>query len=390
MQPDRPARSVLWAAVSALAVLSWQVLTVHYNYGGNWTALFCTGGNLKTPPQLAGENLYRFQNSNGWDGQFYHYIAHDPTLANGMARYIDAPRLRYRRILIPALAFLLAGGSQSHIDCAYRVVILFFFALGGYWLSRLAQCSGYHAAWGLAVVLIPASLVSMDRMALDIGLVACCLGLALYSEAHESAWKLYAVLVCAGLVRDTGWLLIAAYVLWLLRTKQFGRALVFGTTTAPALAWYAFVYSRTPNYQGPGALAMLFSGIADRLLHPVTYALPAFQSTIASIFDFVALTGILVAFVLAVLLVRRAGISPTSVAAILFLLLGVLIWRPNDWVSVYDYGRILSPLLIFLALHGVRSHQWAWLTPLAMVTPRVGVQLALQVIGVARGLMHFA
>jgi len=390
VQPDRPARSIFWATVCASAVLSWQTLTVHYNYGAHWTALFCTGGNLKTPPQLAAEHIYLFPSSNGWDGQFYHYIAHDPTLANGMSAYIDAPRLRYRRILIPALAFAVAGGSQGRIDSSYRAVVLLFFALGAYWLSRLAQRYGYHRAWGLAVMLIPASLISMDRMAVDIGLVACCLGFALYSHADESAWKLYGVLISAGLVRDTGLLLIAAYVLWLLYEKQFGRALASAGAAGPVLAWSAYVYNRTTNYQGPGVPGIPLSGIARRFLHPTAYALPAFQDIMAVLCDWVALAGILAACVFAVLLVRRAGVSPPTVAALLFALLGVLLWPLNEWVTVYDYGRLLSPLLIFLALQGVRSRKWIWLAPLAMVIPRIAIQLAPQFIGVARGLVRFS
>ena len=40
-----------------------------------------------------------------------------------------APGLRYRRILIPALAYVLAWGDAVDIDTAYRAVILLFFAI---------------------------------------------------------------------------------------------------------------------------------------------------------------------------------------------------------------------------------------------------------------------
>ena len=130
--------SAAWALLCAAIVLLWQTLTVRYNYAGNWTALYCTGANFQIPPVLAGENIYRLERSNGWDGQFYHYVAHDPFLADGMRRYIDLPGLRYRRILIPALAHVLAWGNAKRIDAAYRAVILLFFGLGAYWLSRLA------------------------------------------------------------------------------------------------------------------------------------------------------------------------------------------------------------------------------------------------------------
>ena len=43
IMPGRPLTAGL--AAVALALL-WQALTVRYNYGGNWTGLFCTGASL--------------------------------------------------------------------------------------------------------------------------------------------------------------------------------------------------------------------------------------------------------------------------------------------------------------------------------------------------------
>ena len=40
------------AAAAAVLVLLWQSLTVHYNYSGNWTALFHTGDTYAVPPEL--------------------------------------------------------------------------------------------------------------------------------------------------------------------------------------------------------------------------------------------------------------------------------------------------------------------------------------------------
>jgi len=48
-------------------------VTVHFSYGGNWTALYCTGALFKPPPdELRPEHIYIFANSNGYDGQVYH------------------------------------------------------------------------------------------------------------------------------------------------------------------------------------------------------------------------------------------------------------------------------------------------------------------------------
>src|SRR5437016_405076 len=117
-------RCLVVALVCTLGLGVWQALTVHFSYGGNWTALYCTGALFKpAPAALQSENIYLFPNSSGYDGQMYHYIAHDPFLSRGFSANIDAPRIRYRRILVPALAFLLALGRDGAIDIAYLLVV---------------------------------------------------------------------------------------------------------------------------------------------------------------------------------------------------------------------------------------------------------------------------
>jgi len=381
------AKSAAWALICAAIVLLWQGLTVRCNYGGNWTALFCTGANNRIPPALAGENIYRFQHSYGWDGQFYHYIAHDPFLADGMWKYIDAPGLRYQRILVPALAYVLAWGNAGRIDTAYRAAILLFFGLGAYWLSRLAALHGHSRAWGLAIVCVPAALASMDRMAVDVALAALVIAFALYSR--EPDWKLYTVLLLGALVRETGLLMVAAYCIWLLVGKRLRRAVIFGTAALPTLAWYEYIHVRTPLALPAHLIVLPFSGFLDRLLHPPPYPFsPAVDAVIAA-FDYLALAGILLAFAIAFPVARKAGFNPRGWAMVLFVLLGAFL-RRSEWLEATDSGRILSPLLILLALETlileppilkrITSFAWLPLAPLCMVAPRCVLQLASQLL----------
>jgi hypothetical protein len=384
-------KSAAWAILCAILVLSWQGLTVWRNYGGNWSALFCTGVKFPVPPALADENIYRFRRSNGWDGQFYHYIAHDPFLADGMWHYIDIPRLRYRRILIPASAYVLALGRAAHIDTAYRAVILLFFALGAYWLSRLAAVHGRSRAWGLAFGCVPAAIVSMDRMAVDIALAAFIIAFALYSRAGEPDWKLYVVLLSAALVRDTGLLLAAAYCIWLLLRKRGRRAAIFATAALPTLAWYAYIDARLPRSWASPYFGLPFAGLLSRLLHPLPYPFSPLVNSAVKGFDYLAVAGILLAFAIVFPLARKTGFNPRMLAALMFVLLGMLFQR-DGWLEIYDIGRILSPLLLLLALeplisppvisHRTAAFKWLPLAPLCMVAPRCAVQLAPQVLGV--------
>src|SRR5262249_31926227 len=130
--------SLLVAALGAIAAFGWQFLVVHSQYGGNWTGLYYTGDRYPPPPELA-ETIWVHPNSTGYDGQFYHYIAHDPLMRRGFDRAIDAPRLRYRRILVPAVANLLAFGQDRFVDGAYIGLIGASVFLGILWMSRMAQ-----------------------------------------------------------------------------------------------------------------------------------------------------------------------------------------------------------------------------------------------------------
>jgi hypothetical protein len=377
-------KSAAWAILCAFLVFSWQSLTVRCNYGGNWTALFLTGGRLQIPPALANEHIYTFPGSMGWDGQFYHYIAHDPLMAHDLWKYIDAPRLRYRRILIPALAYALACGNPVHVDTAYRAVILLFFALGAYWLSRLAARFGRRRAWGLAFLAIPAAIVSMDRMAVDVGLAALVMGFAWYSREEHPGWQLYPVLLLGALARDTGLLLVPAYCIWLLMHKRAWRAAAFATAAIPTLAWYGYIDLRTQPFAHSGPIAIPFSGLLDRLLHawPYPYS-PGLRFALDGLDD-LAVVGILLAIIMAMPLARHTGFSPSGWAMVLFALVGIFLWRPGDWLEAFDYARILSPLLALVALETLPAFRWLMWAPLCMAAPRCLIQLAPQVLGVLR------
>src|SRR2546422_3110372 len=124
-EPNR--RLACIAAVVCITLgFAWQFLTVRYNYGGNWTALFCTGSAFPPPAPLARENIFVFANSTGYDGQFYHYVAHDPLYQTDVGRSIPDASVRYRRILLPGLAYLLAWGRQDWIDASYYTCNLSF------------------------------------------------------------------------------------------------------------------------------------------------------------------------------------------------------------------------------------------------------------------------
>lgn len=365
-------------------VLAWQWTTVRVNYGGNWSALFETGGDARVPKSLAAEKLYRFAGSGGFDGQQYHYIAHDPFLRTPDLRAsVDEPRLRYRRILLPALAWALALGQSSWIDRAYFAVCLAFIGLGVWWASRLAIKLSFAPAWGLAFLVAPAVLVTVDRMVADAALAA--LTVAFFYYLDRAGWKLWLVLAAAALTRETGILLAASYCVYLAANRRWRLALSYAAALAPAAAWYLYVASKTSPFDYHESFLPLASTIGA-MLRPAVYPASRFASSVQAA-DALALAGALAAFALTAFVALTARpLPPENAAMLCFTLLGVFSQRPDQWRQVFDFGRVYTPLLLLLAIEAMRRRRWYLAAPWLMMLPRVAMQFAPQIEGVARAL----
>ncbi len=371
--------------LATLAVLLWQSLTVHFNYHGDWTALYDTGAQLQLPPELAVEDVYRFPNSAGYDGQFYHLIAHDPFLARGYTRFVDNPGLRWRRVLVPALAYAIVLGDDERIDSAYFVVLLAFVALGVYWTSRYLARLGWNPAWGALFLAIPATLTSIDRATVDVALAALCAGFALYT-AQERAAPLWLVLALAPLARETGLGLVAGYCLWLFVERRFPRMLLYAASALPAVAWFLFIRWRTGPDQTPWTSWVPLAGLVRRTLHPLQFALASGWLREAALLDYLGVIGVWFALgVAAWWLLHYRPLTPL-VAAVAVLAAGAMfLSSPDIWAQDYSFARTQSPLLACLAFEGAATGRWESLPPLVLCLLRVLFQLEPQMKGILGG-----
>ncbi len=372
------------ALLAVAVVFAWQFATVHFNYGGNWTGLFCIRPSMPVPAFLKSENLYLFQGTEGYDGQVYHLIAHDPWMRKGSPDAIVGAAFRYQRIFVPALAWVLAFGDDSRIHTAYFSVILLFVFLGVYWIARFAATAGRSPTWGLIFLLAPAAIVSIDRMTVDIALAALCAGFALYAD--RSIWKTSIILVCAALTRETALPMIAAYAIFLITRRRFAHAILAAATIIPAVAWHIAV-SRLGPSDAPDYINLIpFAGFVERIIHPSSYAISPLKNALATGGDYLALAGVAIAFVLTVSLAARRRWNPRSSAIYALAIAAMLIGSRSVWEDVYAFGRVLTPWTLLLALEELRDRPWLGLAPMLCSTPRIGLNLASQVRGIAYGI----
>lgn len=372
----------------AALALSWQALAVRHIYGGNWTGLFCIGERQKLPVELLGEKLYTFPDSYGYDGQFYHYIAHDPIARSKLPEYIDAPRMRYGRILIPAAAWLLAAGQAGWIDGAYFAVVLLFILLGGLCAACLAVRQGKSALWGMLFLLTPAALVSMDRMTIDVSLLAICAAAAAFFPMRRQ-WGEWPLLAAAPLARETGLALTAAYLSWSFVRRDWRRVWGGALSVLPFAVWSLYLNLRLGPMGFNWREAAPFRELAGVVLQPYPYPWSAAVNALVIGADWLALAGALFAIGLALGNPLRRLQDFRDSAILWFGLLGLAlaaVGHRDIWIHLYGYGRVLSPLLLLLALRAVAEGTKAGFAPLLLTLLTCGLHFASSAYRILRGL----
>jgi len=371
------------------AVLGWWVLKVHAAHGGNWTALYCTGSRSTIPGALKAENTYVFPDSWGYDGQFYHFIAHDPWIARGFLPSFDNPALRWRRFLVSLLAWTLAAGRDAWIDPAFYLVVLGFVFLGGYWLAQYFETRGSPSWWGLVFLLSPTTLIILDRMVVDIAATSLCCGFLLFAHSGRRG-ALWGVLAASVLARETGLVLLAGWCLWLTARREYRRVAFFATAAAPAGAWWLYVARNTPYVELAG---WGFSIPPARLLYafwnPMQYPLEPMVNRAVIAFDHVALAGSVLALVLAARAAWRAGgylrYMIATLGAFGFALTGTA--AADGFQDVFWHARVLSPLTLLLAAEGLPRRDWLSVAPIAAAALRIAILHAALLLRIA-GLYH--
>jgi hypothetical protein len=376
---DRRARVV--GTIAMLCAAAWLAFNVWGNYEGHLSGLFYTGSAVALPPGVA-EGTYRVKDPAGYDGQFYRLIARDPFLRRGFAAFVDNPPLRWRRIGIPGLAWLAGGSSDAAIDAVYVVIELGFVLLGAFRLAEYAQSLGSSPAWGLAFLAVPAVMVSLDRMTVDLGLAALTVGLL---SRGAKTWPIYLILCLAPLVRETGMVLLVAWCVHATIKRDWRPAISGALCAVPALAWWSYV-QRHIMPDGTHWLARYpFSGIVERTLQGGFGPDATLWLRTASVFERLALAGLWLALALSIYAIWKRPLGLAELTALAFSAFAATLGRADIWDSAYAAGRTMSPLLIVLGMIALRDRKAIFAVPMLLLIPRIALQYEAQIRGALRG-----
>lgn len=323
------------------------------------------------------ERPHQIPNSSGYDGQWYHLVAHDPFRQQGTDRYLDEPGTRYQRILVPALAYVLALGRQEWIDRAYGAVILLFVFLGAWWLSLYAIGQGRHPAWGIVFLAVPTVIVAVNLMAIEVALASLTAGFLIYAD--KPGWRLYVVLAAAALTRDTGILLAGGFCLCCLTRLQLRRGVLFGTSVLPAMAWtYLMGTGSASHAVGMVVHEYPFLGLFMRF----AYVTEFMGRWFGRVLDYAGWLGMLVALVVLLRIGCQKGGGPAEFTALLFGVMGFWIGNREFWFDPTGYVRPLAPIYVLLAAAWIRERSLWTLLPILLVNLRMVTRFAPEILGI--------
>jgi hypothetical protein len=364
------ANGLLVAFAATLAAFAWQAAFIEFARDGNWTALFLTGSSFGVPPALVDEGIYEVPGGSGYDGQFYHVIAHELRLGPESRQYLDSPRRRWRRILVPLLANALALGQERWIDPAYFAVILAAVFLGTFWLAEFARVQGLPAWFGVAFMAVPAVVVSIERMTVVVALAALAVGFWYHGKSGPR-WAVYLILVLAPLVRETGIALPAAAVAYSIYRRERKRAIAEASTALPFLGWAAYVHSTTvPDTAEPWGSFLPFWGILSRTYRLFFGPVPRGEIFQGVFLDGLAVVGIWIGLYLAYRVIREAPLTLFKSSIAVFALFAAFLGSRDVWFDGIAFARVLSPFIVWLLMYGMSIRAWQTALPLALTFPR--------------------
>ncbi len=385
------------AVASMAAILLWWALAVHFAYNGQWNALYCTGSSMKMPEWLESrEPVYRVSGPVGYDGQWFHVLAHRPLWFRENAQYLDAPRLRAQRILLPLAAWLLAFGRFEWVDPAYYTLMLLSMGAGVWWTARLAELRGASPLWGLAFLLLPSSMSGIDRMLSDGPLVAAAAGFFYFTETGQwrAAWLTASL---APFIRESGLILPAAACAVFLWRRQWRLAAAWTCSPIAFFAWRYSIRDLPPDFDLTWKAPL--ASLIHLIVQPADYPFASWLRWALQGLDLAAHAGFLAAMTLALALLwrKRSDLaSPRSIgwvtgamfAGAAALLAGFEV--RYAWDDFYSYGRVFAPIFFVLLLEGLERGRPALAAALlAPLAARMGLHFVPPAWKILRGMTGF-
>lgn len=307
--------------------------------------------------------VYVHRDNGGYDGLYYAQIAHDPTLRDpALPRAMDNFSYRARRILPPALAWLLGAGQPAWIIHTYPLLnLLAWFSLAVL-LWKLLDVSDLRGWIAWTGVLFSAGALASVRLALTDLIALTILAGALLATERGRQNTATGLLAAAALARETSLLGFAGLAErpWFSLRPALRHMLRAVAVVLPLAAWLTYLRWRLgPTDAGWANFALPGSGFVEKWAAATSALFTVADHTLAFT-TWLATLGLTTQAVFFVTRWRlddrwwRLGFA----YSVMLLFLGTAVWEDFPGAAM----RVLLPLTLAfnLLVHRLRA-PLAWL-----------------------------
>jgi hypothetical protein len=323
-------------------------------------------------PEIKAMNHYEVPNSVGYDSQYYAEIALRPNPRDPVLRKsVDGLPYRARRILFPALAWLIGGGDPARVLNVFALEnVVCWFLLAALLLRWLPPVNWGNCLRWAAVLFSFGLIFSVARALLDgpsLVLIAAAMALA----ESKRPWLSAAVLGLAGLGKDTN-VLAAAGMRLPERTdeKAWGSWIArCALVLLPLSAWMFCLRAwlgRADDLGDARNFAPPFAALAQKLADTVSQLMAEGYLSLAK-YDLLVMAGLLAQFFFFAF--RRRWRDPWwrlgAAYAVLMVFLGTAVWESYPSAA----ARVLLPMTLAFNITVPRRRWW----PVLLLVGNLGV-----------------
>lgn len=297
----------------------------------------------------------------GYDGQFFLYIARDPLLRGEGRRYIDIPAYRCGRILYPALAGILAGGSLHLLPYTLVLVNLISILLGSHFAVRMLKSAGLSPWYGVGYGLLSGFfLCSLRNLSGPVAMAGLIAGIYYYAGGrYLRAAVFYAFGILA---REM--ILVVPVILFLfdlLFRRSGKKAGLILLAPLPYLLWSVYLAARLGSFPwrgGAGNFGPLLEGVIR--YGNLLFSLEGRWGSKIYFSIFLLLAVLSLVLALRETLRRPGGLS------VLFLIYSLLpFWATTSiWSEPWSYGRVFLPAAVLVFINFCQTRDRLYLVPL--------------------------
>jgi hypothetical protein len=355
-------RPTLGLCASVAIVLAFYALALvrfsHAQFGGNITGFSYISKNWSAQPLWKEKTFLR--DDDGYDGQFYYYVAHDPFIRTRIYTYFldNWTSYRYKRVGYPLLVWLFALGQAGFLSFMMIAVNFLAVGIGCWFVGLIAQHYGRSTLWCVLYGLIPGLFLAVTRNLTEPLQMACLVaGLYFYvckkKPAAASFFWAY-----AALCKDTALLVPLTFFLKEIIQRNYKRSAYCLIPFALYAVWTAYVSSVIRSPMIPTTNFVNFNGYNS--LYPAPF-LPLIQSVMFKWKDsggFQTTGHYAVEFFLTLSCASAIFLSwigvrnKTDAISLPLLSFGLFsMFIANPWIEYFGYTRTIAPLFLFLLAH---------------------------------------